>query len=90
MLKLRACCANGGDGKIEWLPSGSATKQEGMKSVPLTLKAGVWQEVSVDLPAQGPLGIVRVYLPAQKQPVEVDWIELKTEQTTERWEFDRK
>lgn len=90
VLKLRARCANGGNGKIEWLPSGVATKTEGMKTVLFTLQAGDWQEVSVDLPTQGPLGIVRVYLPAQKQPVEVDWVQLKTKQTTERWEFDRK
>jgi hypothetical protein len=33
------------------------------------------------------LGIVRVYLPAQKQPVEVDWIELKAAGQPRRWDF---
>jgi hypothetical protein len=28
------------------------------------------------VPAEGPLGIVRLYLPMQEQAVEIDWIEL--------------
>jgi hypothetical protein len=43
-----------------------------------TLKGGDWEEISVELPAEGPLGIVRLYLPMQEQPVEIDWIELKS------------
>jgi hypothetical protein len=90
VMKLRARTATGGDGKIERLPSGVATKTGDAESIPFTLKAGEWQEVSVDVPAQGPLGILRVYLPAQKQPVELDWIELQARQTNRRWEFNDK
>jgi hypothetical protein len=32
----------------------------------------------VQLPATGPLGIVRLYLPMQEQPVEIDWIEINS------------
>jgi len=90
VVKLRARSAAGGEGKIEWLPSDVAARTEGTKSVPFTIKAGDWQEASVDAPAQGPLGILRVYLPAQKQPVELDWIELKANGTLRRWEFNGK
>ena len=37
---------------------------------------GGWEEITVELPAEGPLGIVRLYLPMQEQPAEIDWIEL--------------
>jgi arylsulfatase A-like enzyme len=87
-LNLRARCAHGGAGRIEWLPSGVANRADDARSVSFTLKAGDWQEASVRLPAQGPLGIVRVYLPAQDQPVEVDWMALKTGLRARRWEFN--
>ena len=32
-------------------------------------------------------GIFRVYVPAQKQPVEIDWIKLNTAGKTKRWDF---
>jgi hypothetical protein len=87
VVRLRARCANGGAGKIEWLPTGKADEPDGMKSVLFNLAGGEWQEVAVDVPAKGPLGILRVYLPAQKQSVEIDWIELKASGKPRRWNF---
>lgn len=55
--------------------------------MPFALKGGDWEVVTVNVPAKGPLGILRVYLPAQKQPVEVDWIELKGSGKRRRWGF---
>ena len=88
VMKLRTRSAAGGEGKVEWLPSGVASKADNAKSVPFTLKAGDWQEVRADIPATGPLGIVRVYLPAQNEAVEVDWMELKASGNERRWEFN--
>lgn len=85
VVKLRARCANGGDGKIEWLAPGADAKTA--KSVSFTLKPGNWQDLAIDVPAEGPIGILRVYVPAQKQPVELDWIELKPNGKPRRWEF---
>jgi arylsulfatase A-like enzyme len=84
-VRLRARSAKGGAGKLEWLPPGGT--QTGANSVPLMLPAGDWREVSVNVPAEGPLGIFRVYLPAQEQPVDVDWIEIKGAGKAKRWEF---
>ncbi len=84
MLKLRARSANGGDGKVEWL---MPDKQKDAKSAAFQLQPGDWQEVTVAIPADGPLGILRVYLPAQKQTVEIDWIELKSTGKPKRWNF---
>ncbi|HSU66839.1 MAG TPA: sulfatase [Tepidisphaeraceae bacterium] len=84
-VKIRARSATGGNGKIEWLPD---NKQESARPVPFQLPAGDWQEVKVEVPTDGPLGILRIYLPAQAQPVQVDWIEIKTGKApVKRWKF---
>lgn len=62
-----------GSSHLDWLPGGIGSQQE---RVDFTLHGGGWEEISVELPARGPLGIVRLYLPMQEQPVEIDWIEM--------------
>ncbi len=85
VVKLRARCAAGSVGKIEWLPSGGPALA---KSVPFQLPGGDWHESIVRVPESGPLGILRVYLPAQSQRVDVDWIELKADRgQPRRWKF---
>lgn len=85
VVKLRVRCAGGGEGKIEWLKPGSAAGDA--KSVPITIKPGDWQDLTIDVPAQDQIGILRVYIPAQKQPVEVQGIELKGADKTKKWTF---
>jgi hypothetical protein len=65
--------AQAGSSHFDWLSGGVGSKQQ---RVDFTLKGGDWEEVTVELPAEGPLGIVRLYLPMQEQPLEIDWIEL--------------
>lgn len=65
--------AKAGASHFDWLPGGTEGKAQ---RVPFTIKGGDWEEVTVTLPAIGPLGIVRLYLPMQEQPVQIDWIEL--------------
>jgi len=78
-IKFRVQSPGGGDGKIEWIQGGAPGE-----SVPFSLKeTGDWQEMSVKIPSDKPLGILRVYLPAHKNPVKVDWIQLKAK----RWNF---
>ncbi|MCH5374052.1 MAG: hypothetical protein JJ992_08750, partial [Planctomycetes bacterium] len=84
-VTFHARSAVGGTGKVEWIPPG--TSPVPANSAPFTLKAGDWQSVTVHIAAQGPLGIVRIYLPAQKQAVEVDWIELRGAGKPRRWDF---
>lgn len=87
-VKVRARCAQGGEGKIEWLKPADKGKADANASAPFTLPAGDWAEVTMPIPTIGPLSIVRVYLPAQQQPVEVDWIDLKGVNSHKRWNFD--
>ena len=85
-VKFRARSAKGGEGKIEWL-NNAADKNAKAQSVPFKLTAGDWQDVSVSIPANGALGIIRLYVPAQTQTVEIDWIELQGTGAKKRWEF---
>ena len=57
------------------------------QSVPFNVRPGDWQELSVNLSAHGALHILRVYLPAQQQPVEIDWVELKAGDQKRVWQF---
>jgi arylsulfatase A-like enzyme len=67
--------AKAGTSHFDWVPGGGGKAQR----APFTLKGGDWEEITVPIPATGPLGIVRLYLPMQEQPVEIDWIELRSE-----------
>ena len=85
VVKFRVRCATGGAGKVAWLPTPQAADKA--KSVAFQLTGGDWQEVRVELPAEGPLGIVRLYLPAQNAPVALDWIELQSGKEIRRSDF---
>jgi len=65
--------AKPGTSHFDWVPNGGIVQR-----APFTLKGDDWQEITVQIPATGPLGIVRLYLPMQEQPVEIDWIELRS------------
>lgn len=92
-VKFRVRSGDGGAGKIEWLPSGQAGGGADAKSVPFEVAAGDWRELSVPIPEPGPLGTMRLYLPADAKPLELDWVEVRGEPGTgkpQRWEFDAK
>ena len=71
--------AKAGSSHFDWLPGGVGSKEQ---RVDFTLKGGDWEEISVELPAEGPLGIVRLYVPMQDTPVEIDWIELTSKSSS--------
>ena len=90
-VKARVRSATGGAGKVEWLPK-SAADPSIVKSVPFTVTGGDWQEMSVDVTDDGPLGTMRLYLPvAADKPVDVDWIEVggkSAKAKPQRWDFN--
>jgi hypothetical protein len=81
-VSFRVRSGNGGAGKAEWIPAGGKAQ-----SVPFTIRAGDWQTITLDIPATGPLGIFRIHLPAQTEPVEIDHIELVGAGKPRRWDF---
>lgn len=86
VVRIRTCSEKGGRGKVEWLSMPS--NESNAKSVPFKLSRNKWEEILIDLPAEGHLGIVRVYLPAMQGQVQVDWIEMKSDKDeASRWDF---
>ncbi|MBK8092945.1 MAG: sulfatase [Verrucomicrobiaceae bacterium] len=84
-VKFRIRAAAGAS-HFDWLSGGVESKAQ---RVDFSLAGGDWEEISITLPATGPLGIVRLYLPMQEKGIELDWIELKSKSTgkTTRMEF---
>lgn len=74
-----------GTGQIEWLAPNS--QPDPAHTAPFELQDGDWQTYSISVPTPNPIGILRLYLPAQAHPVELDWIELKSATRTRRWDF---
>ena len=85
-VSLRLRSAAGGEGKIEWRATPQAAEAT---SVSYNLPRGAMQTVQIEISAAGPLGILRVYLPAAQQPVELDWIEVqsKADGKPHRWDY---
>jgi len=72
-LRIKAAA---GTSHLDWLPGGV---QDKARSVPFGLAGDGWQEITIRVPATGPLGILRIYLPRQDQPIEIDWIEIMSQ-----------
>jgi hypothetical protein len=90
-VKMRVRSAAGGAGKVEWLGDAAAGAEP--KSVAFTVPPGGWQELTVEVPANGLLGTTRLYLPAHSAAVELDWVELTSKDRKakpQRWDFESK
>jgi hypothetical protein len=88
VLRFRARTSTGGGGRVESRPNNADDATA--RSFVFDLPFGDWREVSVELAVSGPLGVIRLYLPATGRPVEVDWIELRGKAAhakAQRWEF---
>ncbi|MFM8904049.1 MAG: sulfatase [Verrucomicrobiota bacterium] len=75
-LKLRARSSKGGPGKVQWVTQDQTEFPATGQTVAFTLPAGgEWQDVIVDIPLTGDLRLLRLYLPANKSPVEITSIQ---------------
>lgn len=71
-LSLRARSVAGGAGKVQWVVPGQNDFNAPGQTAEFALKPGrEWQDVRVPLPIAGAPHIVRLYLPADKSPVEI-------------------
>jgi arylsulfatase A-like enzyme len=89
-VNLRLRSALGGEGKVQWRTAEQETFPADGQVVTFKVPGGAgWSEVPVALPVSGSIAHMRVYLPAQNGPVDVDWIQLapmaKGKATT--WDF---
>ena len=86
-LKFRVRNARHAESQIEWLNPRGDQKGEKPQSIAYTLDGGDWQEVTVDIPATGALGILRLHFPVQQESIELNWVELQGFGTKRRWSF---
>ncbi|HWA98276.1 MAG TPA: sulfatase [Pirellulales bacterium] len=88
-VRLRTKSTNGGSGKVQWRTEDQDEFPSKGQVTEFTLPAGSdWRDTSVVLPTQGTVVHLRVYLPAEQAPVEVDAIELGSRgERSQRWEF---
>lgn len=91
-LKLRARSAAGGQGKVQWVTTEQSDFPKEGQVVPFTLPPGTnWQDVTLPVPLEGQARIIRLYLPADKAPVEVEaieWLSAKDGKVARSWRFD--
>ncbi|KAA5541561.1 sulfatase [Roseiconus nitratireducens] len=100
-LRMEVRCREGGDGSIRWKTARQSEFPSKGQEVAFTLRPGSdWQTVEVALPVEGRSGIVRIYLPADRAPVQIRSIEFfasaesrvnaeKPEASLRRWEFQK-
>jgi arylsulfatase A-like enzyme len=66
---------NVGPAHVDWLPGGAASTAQVVNYHSSTEQ---WQEITVDLPATTPLGIVRLYFPVNTREAQIDFIEIES------------
>ncbi len=90
-LHLRARSQTGGAGRVQWKYAAQQEFPAQGQAVPFELAAGAeWQELWIDLPIEKPTQIVRLYLPLEDGPVEIqsiDYLEATRTKSLKRWDF---
>ena len=90
-LRLRARSQTGGSAKVQWKLATQEDFPAQGQDVTFNLPAGSeWQELSIDLPIEKTTQIVRLYLPLENGPMEIqsiDYLDAKTKKSVKRWEF---
>lgn len=61
---------------IDWLPDGPTGQAN---SSPYEIPKAGWNEIIVDIPAKERIGVLRIYLPQPNRKIEIDWIEISSD-----------
>jgi len=89
-VRLRIRSSAGGTGKIQWRTADQETLPP-EQAVSFDMKAGdEWRDVDLELPVKGELALFRLYLPADKSPVEIrsiNFVSPITKKTVRDWNF---
>lgn len=88
-VKMRLRTAHGGKGSLAWKTEAQETFPEEGQVIGYTLSSGEeWQDVALELPIDGTLGTLRIFIPADEGPVDVERIEISAgEGKSRRWVF---
>lgn len=88
VLRVRLRCS-GGSGKLQWLASPTAGPLPEYAAAKFSVKAGDWVELKLQVNSPvDKAGILRLFVPAQDDLVEIDWLELANSGKTRQWDFD--
>jgi hypothetical protein len=90
-LRLRARSEKGGQGRVQWRTGEQDAFPESSQVVKFDLPADAeWRDVSVSLPIQGRVAIIRVYLPTEASAVDIQAIEYSDESGRKKsWDFSK-
>ena len=90
-LQLRARSTAGGEGKVQWSTKEQTDFPKTGQLVNYTLPAGAgWQDVTITLPINGEPRIIRLYVPADKAPVEIEsihYLPANSARPVRAWDF---
>ena len=91
ILKLRVRSRKGGSGKVQWKQTAQEEFPKEGQVASFDLHGGnEWEELSINLPLEKETQLVRIYLPLENGPVEIqliDYLDAKTKRSVKRWEF---
>jgi len=91
VLRFRMLSPKSGEGQIQWRAKGQASFPESGQVHPFLVEGGAWQEHEVAIDEKDGIVHLRLFVPQQKQPVEIDWIEIswqgEDEMRYKRWDF---
>ena len=91
VLRFRMRGPKNGKGQIQWRTREQASFPESGQVHPFSAEGGVWQEHEVEVEEKDGIVHLRLFVPQQKQPVEIDWIEISWQDGDEikrkRWDF---
>ena len=91
VLRFRMRSPKAGEGKIQWRSKGQTSFPESGQIQSFLAEGAVWQEHEVGIEEKNGIVHLRLFMPQQKQPVEIDWIEISwqgdDEIKSQRWDF---
>jgi len=87
-FKMTARSKSGGEGKLVWKTTDQEDFSNPDQEVTFKIPAGEgWQEIEAALPVKGAVQIIRLYLPAQSEPVDIQSISYSAGQRNKTWDF---
>ncbi len=91
VLRFRMRSQKNGKGQIQWRAKGQSSFPESGQVYPFSVEGAVWQEHEVGIEEKDGIVHLRLFVPQQKQSVEIDWIEISWQDDDEiksqRWDF---
>ncbi len=92
-MSMRVRAPAGGTGRVEWRLEGQDEIPESGQSVEFELAAADgWQDAAVTVPARGRTTVVRLYLPADRGPLEIEslrYVHADSGRLVYEWNFRR-